>query len=106
MRMPQNGNPGHLMAVSLAVVFLTLLATGTVWAGTIEINTLLSNPSFEGALVSGCPSGWACNGEAGSYTPNTGTYSNQYTAGSDGFPSGLIVPNGLQTGIIPFSYLA
>ncbi len=76
------------LCVYVAVLLISLLAPSAVSASTIEINTLLTDPSFE-SLANGCPTAWTCNGSPGfgTYTPT----SSQYTPGADGLP-------GLQTG--------
>ena len=64
-----------------------VLLTSPSWAVTIDISTLLTNPSFE----TGSLTPWVSGGNQG-----TGVYaptSAQYTAGADGLASG-IVPNG------------
>jgi len=67
------------------------------YAATIEIDTLLTNPSFESPTTqNSCPTGWTCsqptNAGFGVYAPT----STQYTAGADGLPDSLLVPNGNQ----------
>jgi hypothetical protein len=78
-----------------AAVIVSMLAPSAN-ASIINVNSLLVNPSFElGNQASKCPVGWSCT--------STGTLpgfssaavsSSSYTAGSDGLPNGLIVPDG------------
>jgi len=85
--------------VSLASAGL-LFGASPSWAATVAIDPLLTNASFE-TPASGCPTSWTCNGSPGTgfgvYAPT----SNQYTAGSDGLPGSLIVPNGSQVAFSP-----
>lgn len=60
------------------------------WATSIEINTILTDPSLE-TLTNGCPTAWVCEGSPGFsiYSPNA----SQYTPGADGLPGQLSVPD-------------
>jgi hypothetical protein len=90
-----NGPSGVLSIAGMCLV--GLFASANAYGTTIDLSTLLANPSFEGGNVggttSGCPIGWICGGSPApgftSYAPTSA----QYTAGSDGLPSG-IVPSG------------
>lgn len=89
------------------VMLAGLIASANAFGATIDISTLLTNPSFEGGVGPldpvthvGCPAGWTCGG---SPTPGFTSYTvtaAQYTAGSDGLASG-IVPNGVKAGTSP-----
>jgi len=95
----RKGKLAPVLALSVAVVLLSFFASGTVCATSIEINTLLGNPSFENPIGSGCPTGWTCTGVFGVYIPIAG----QFTPGSDGLPGSLIVPSGTQAAIAPIN---
>jgi len=83
------------------MVFAGLVDSTPAYGGTIDLGTLLVNPSFEaGNDASGCPIDWTCGG---SPTPGFSSYlvtSAQYTAGSDGLTSG-IVPDGTHAATSP-----
>jgi len=67
--------------VCAAALGVSLLAPSAVWATSIEINTILTDPSLE-TLTDGCPTAWVCEGSPGFsiYSPNA----SQYTPGADG----------------------
>jgi hypothetical protein len=84
-----------------------LVASANGFGGTVDMATLLANPSFElgnqvinpSDLV-GCPVGWSC---LGSPSPGGTAYTvtaAQFTAGSDGLASG-IVPDGTSAALCP-----
>ncbi|HEY3940816.1 MAG TPA: PEP-CTERM sorting domain-containing protein [Bryobacteraceae bacterium] len=92
----------------LPVAFACLFASANAYGATIDLGTLVANPSFEagnqpvqpGDTV-GCPVGWTCTG---SPTPGFTSYtvtSAQYTAGSDGLTGGKIVPDGTHAATSP-----
>jgi PEP-CTERM motif len=85
----------RLLLIGIVMVFM--LAIGAAWASPIEINTFLTNASFEIPVGSGCPTGWSCDGSFGVYAPTN----SQYTPGSDGIPGSLIVPKGTQAAYSP-----
>jgi hypothetical protein len=74
-----------------------LLATSPVRAATVEIDNLLTNPSFE----TGDCTGWTCtNGSV--YVPTT----TQYTPGADGLSGGRLVPDGTHAAFMPSNGIA
>jgi len=79
-----------------------VFASVPTMAATIEIDSLLTNPSFE-ANTGACPTGWNCGGSPGTsvYSPGSA----QYTAGSDGLASG-IVPDGVDVAYMPSNGIA
>lgn len=81
-----------LLAIALGGWMLPNVAS----AIPIEVNTFLLNKSFENP-GSGCPVSWTCVDSAGSYVVT----SSQYTAGADGLPGFLLVPDGASAGRIP-----
>ncbi len=85
-----------------AVVAMLLFARGVTSAAPIEINGNFTNPSFESAEIWGCPSGWSCGssfmgGFPRTYVPDA----DQYTAGANGLPGSLLVPDGTHAAYAP-----
>jgi hypothetical protein len=79
---------------------VALLAMSPAWASTININTILTNPSFETGTT-----GWNfTNGinPASVYVPT----STQYTPGSDGLPGSALAPDGTHVAALPQTNLA
>ncbi len=81
---------------------IAVFLAGSLSASTIDIGTLLTNPSFESPTTFDvCPTSWICTGSPG---PGLGVYaptSAQYTPGADGLGGGLVVPNGSQAAFGP-----
>lgn len=87
----RKGSSARRLCAGAAAFWVLLLTPGAVSADTIEINTLLTDPSLE-TLTNGCPTAWTCTG-----SPGFGTYSStssQYTPGADGLPGLKSVPDG------------
>jgi len=93
-----------MLVIPAAVIGLL----GTASGATIDLGTLLANPSFEngnqpvnpGDTV-GCPVSWNCSG---SPTPGFTSYtvtSAQYTPGADGLSGGRVVPDGTHAASTP-----
>jgi hypothetical protein len=88
------------------LVFLTIqslfIYTSTMNAATIQIDQLLTNPSFENPTTfDQSPTSWTTGG---SPAPGVGVYaptSSQYTPGADGLPGLSVVPNGQQVAFTP-----
>lgn len=79
-----------------------LLAPTVSHATVINVNNLLTNPSFEqgNQASGGCPLGWTCVTPGfSSYQPTTA----QYTPGSDGLPNNLITPDGTNAAFTPLA---
>jgi hypothetical protein len=86
------------VAFVLPVALVGLFASANAY-GNVILDRTLQNPSFElGNQASGCPNDWTCSGADGA--TSFVVTSAQYTAGSDGLPSG-IVPDGVAAGMIP-----
>jgi hypothetical protein len=93
------------LLVALASAALAL-ATGRAWAVTIEIDNLLTNPSFEngaqGGQFIGCPNGWSCSNafaqpqsDVHVYDPTTA----QYASGAPPFGQfAVYVPENANSG--------
>jgi hypothetical protein len=75
---------------------------GTAQGATIDLGTLIANPSFEnGNQASGCPVSWSCTGSPlPGFTSYTVT-SAQYVAGADGLSGGKLTPDGTHAGSTP-----
>lgn len=89
-------------ALMLPVAFACLFASANAYGATIDLSTLLANPSFEGGNQgSGCPTGWTCGGSPvpgfTSYAPTSA----QFVPGSDGLSGGKIVPDGTHAASSP-----
>ena len=89
------------MRIKALVAFAGLFASASAYGSTIDLGTILANPSFElGNQADGCPVDWSCTG---SPEPGFSSYvvtSAQYTAGADGLASG-IVPDGTSAATSP-----
>jgi hypothetical protein len=80
------------------VPVLLLCGPGRAEASSIAIDTLLSNPSFEGGVnaTTLCPNSWTCSNTSGGNT-GFGAFqpsSTDYTAGADGLLNPALVPDG------------
>lgn len=84
--------------VALGAWLLVLALPEDSSASLISINSLLTNPSFEGGIVGSCPTGWTCT-NLGVATPTAG----QYPANpSNGLTSG-VVPDGSKAAYSPIT---
>jgi hypothetical protein len=81
---------GILSAVSALALIGIGAATLPVAAATVQVDSLLTNPSFESGTT-----GWTFGGSSAVYTPG----STQYTAGSDGIAG--FAPDGTHVAQIP-----
>lgn len=72
-----------------------IVAPTASMASLISLNSLLSNPSFEGGLSGGCPIGWTCS-NVGVTTPAPGLYPDP-----NGLTSPLVVPDGTFAAFTP-----
>ena len=96
------------VAIVLPVMLVCLFASANAYGTTIDLGTLLANPSFEAgngppdpSSGVGCPIGWTCGG---SPSPGFTSYlvtAADYTAGSDGLSGGRIVPDQTHAGDSP-----
>jgi len=87
----------RLPASFTMAIGLLALGTGVASASSIEIDTLLTNASFESGADLTCPTFWTCGGSAVTHTIG----SSEYTAGSDGLSGSLIVPDGTKAALSP-----
>jgi hypothetical protein len=85
-------------SVAVAIALL-VLGIGAAKASTIDIDTLLLNPSFELGADFTCPTSWTCGGSGGAVTHII--TSSEYTAGADGLSGGKIVPDGTKAALSP-----
>lgn len=92
----------HCSRLMLVIPAAVIGLIGTAQGATIDLGTLLANPSFEnGNQASGCPVSWTCTG---SPTPGFTSYvvtSAHYTPGADGLSGGRVTPDGTHAGSTP-----
>jgi hypothetical protein len=87
-------------ALMLPVALVCLFASANAYGATIDIGTLLANPSFEnGNQGSGCPVSWSCGGSPSpgftSYAPTSA----QFNPATDNI--GKVVPDGTHVASTP-----
>lgn len=96
----------HCSRLMLVIPAAVMGLIGTAQGATVDLGTLLANPSFENGnqpanpLV-GCPVSWTCDG---SPTPGFTSYtvtSAQYTPNADGLSGGRVVPDGTHAASTP-----
>ncbi len=96
----------HCSRLMLVIPAAVIGLIGTAQGATIDLGTLLANPSFENGNQApnptvGCPVSWTCNG---SPTPGFTSYtvtSAQYTPGADGLSGGRVTPDGTHAASSP-----
>ena len=96
----------HCSRLVLVIPTAVLGLIGSAQGATIDLGTLLANPSFENGNQApnptvGCPVSWTCDG---SPTPGFTSYtvtSAQYTPGADGLSGSRVVPDGTHAASTP-----
>jgi hypothetical protein len=96
----------HCSRLMLVIPAAVIGLIGTAQGATIDLGTLLANPSFENGNQApnptvGCPVSWTCGG---SPTPGFTSYtvtSAQYVPGADGLSGLRVTPDGTHAGSTP-----